>query len=180
MLSFQAAPRVHYAAWDCADDGTWTHMAVKPTDFESASYTSFDTPAWLPPLIRRGGPPWLTCTYKMRFTIQIHPERADDGNRTRIARLEVWNTYRCITSAKRRGWDLNPCAPKDKRFSRPPRYVRFATSPKNWTGWQHHLRWELPTSTHICRLSEKTGIQLRAHWTPMGSAVYLSLIQRCT
>ena len=84
------------------------------------------------------------------------------------------------TGAKRRGWDSNPCVPKDKRFSRPPRYGRFATSPKNRTGWQHHLRWELPTSTHIRRLSEKTGIQLRAHWTPMGSAVYLSLIQRCT
>ena len=30
---------------------------------------------------------------------------------------------------KRRGWDSNPCAPKDKRFSRPPRYDRFDTSP---------------------------------------------------
>ena len=36
----------------------------------------------------------------MRFAIRIHPERADDGNRTRIARLEVWNTYRCTTSAE--------------------------------------------------------------------------------
>ena len=30
---------------------------------------------------------------------------------------------------KRRGWDSNPCAPKDKRFSRPPRYDHFDTSP---------------------------------------------------
>ena len=30
----------------------------------------------------------------------------------------------------RRGWDSNPCAPKDKRFSKPPRYDRFDTSPK--------------------------------------------------
>ena len=33
------------------------------------------------------------------------------------------------TGAKRRGWDSNPCAQKDKRFSRPPRYDRFDTSP---------------------------------------------------
>ena len=31
--------------------------------------------------------------------------------------------------AARRGWDSNPCAPKDKRISRPPRYDRFDTSP---------------------------------------------------
>ena len=30
---------------------------------------------------------------------------------------------------KRRGWDSNPCALSDKRFSRPPRYDRFDTSP---------------------------------------------------
>ena len=30
---------------------------------------------------------------------------------------------------KRRGWDSNPCAREDKRFSRPPRYDHFATSP---------------------------------------------------
>ncbi len=30
---------------------------------------------------------------------------------------------------KRRGWDSNPCARLDKRFSRPPRYDRFDTSP---------------------------------------------------
>ena len=32
-------------------------------------------------------------------------------------------------SAKRRGWDSNPCALADKRFSRPPRYDHFDTSP---------------------------------------------------
>ena len=30
---------------------------------------------------------------------------------------------------KRRGWDSNPRALSDKRFSRPPRYDRFDTSP---------------------------------------------------
>ena len=30
---------------------------------------------------------------------------------------------------KRRGWDLNPRALSDKRFSRPPRYDHFDTSP---------------------------------------------------
>ena len=30
---------------------------------------------------------------------------------------------------KRRGWDSNPCALADKRFSRPPRYDHFDTSP---------------------------------------------------
>ena len=29
----------------------------------------------------------------------------------------------------RRGWDSNPCALADKRFSRPPRYDHFDTSP---------------------------------------------------
>ena len=31
---------------------------------------------------------------------------------------------------KRRGWDSNPRALSDKRFSRPPRYDHFDTSPK--------------------------------------------------
>ncbi len=30
---------------------------------------------------------------------------------------------------QRRGWDSNPCALSDKRFSRPPRYDHFDTSP---------------------------------------------------
>ena len=30
---------------------------------------------------------------------------------------------------QRRGWDSNPCALADKRFSRPPRYDHFDTSP---------------------------------------------------
>ena len=30
---------------------------------------------------------------------------------------------------KRRGWDSNPCALADKRFSRPPRYDHFDISP---------------------------------------------------
>ena len=32
---------------------------------------------------------------------------------------------------KRREWDLNPRALADKRFSRPPRYDHFDTSPNN-------------------------------------------------
>ena len=35
----------------------------------------------------------------------------------------------CGTVIKRRGWDSNPCALADKRFSRPPRYDHFDTSP---------------------------------------------------
>ena len=34
----------------------------------------------------------------------------------------------CIFN-ERRGWDSNPCALADKRFSRPPRYDHFDTSP---------------------------------------------------
>ena len=30
---------------------------------------------------------------------------------------------------KRKGWDSNPCALADKRFSRPPRYDHFDTFP---------------------------------------------------
>ena len=30
---------------------------------------------------------------------------------------------------QRRGWDSNPCAREGKRFSRPPRYDHFDTSP---------------------------------------------------
>ena len=32
-------------------------------------------------------------------------------------------------TCQRRGWDSNPCALADKRFSRPPRYDHFDTSP---------------------------------------------------
>ena len=38
------------------------------------------------------------------------------------------NTLFCLKK-RRRGWDSNPCALSDKRFSRPPRYDHFATSP---------------------------------------------------
>ena len=34
-----------------------------------------------------------------------------------------------LPPTKRRGWDSNPCALADKRFSRPPRYDHFDTSP---------------------------------------------------
>ena len=34
-----------------------------------------------------------------------------------------------LSPTKRRGWDSNPCALADKRFSRPPRYDHFDTSP---------------------------------------------------
>lgn len=34
-----------------------------------------------------------------------------------------------IDGFQRRGWDSNPCAREDKRFSRPPRYDRFGISP---------------------------------------------------
>ena len=38
---------------------------------------------------------------------------------------------------KRRGWDSNPCALADKRFSRPPRYDHFDTSPYELTETKH-------------------------------------------
>ena len=34
-----------------------------------------------------------------------------------------------IDGFQRRGWDSNPCAREDKRFSRPPRYDHFGNSP---------------------------------------------------
>ena len=36
-----------------------------------------------------------------------------------------------FANAERRGWDSNPRALADKRFSRPPRYDHFDTSPAN-------------------------------------------------
>ena len=40
------------------------------------------------------------------------------------------NHRRCrLVVSKRRGWDSNPRALADKRFSRPPRYDHFDTSP---------------------------------------------------
>ena len=36
---------------------------------------------------------------------------------------------RILSGYKRRGWDSNPRALSDKRFSRPPRYDHFDTSP---------------------------------------------------
>ena len=38
---------------------------------------------------------------------------------------------------KRRGWDSNPCALSDKRFSRPPRYDHFDTSPLRIAEYNH-------------------------------------------
>ncbi len=39
----------------------------------------------------------------------------------------IYQIQLCID--ERRGWDSNPCALADKRFSRPPRYDHFDTSP---------------------------------------------------
>ncbi len=39
------------------------------------------------------------------------------------------NNIRRSRHLQRRGWDSNPCALADKRFSRPPRYDHFDTSP---------------------------------------------------
>ena len=36
-----------------------------------------------------------------------------------------------LNESQRRGWDSNPCGVAAKRFSRPPRYDRFDTSPKH-------------------------------------------------
>ena len=56
------------------------------------------------------------------------------------------------TGAKRRGWDSNPCAQKDKRFSRPPRYGRFDTSPYQASGFvRTRLLRGLPDADYIQR-----------------------------
>ena len=39
--------------------------------------------------------------------------------------------FKSFSLNKRRGWDSNPRALADKRFSRPPRYDHFDTSPKH-------------------------------------------------
>ena len=65
-------------------------------------------------------------------------------------------------SQKRRGWDSNPCAREDKRFSRPPRYDHFATSPKRWrssflvlirTRFSRANKWYIIRTTCHCQCS---------------------------
>ena len=49
-----------------------------------------------------------------------------------VARIAFILYYHMIFSCnERRGWDSNPRALADKRFSRPPRYDHFDTSPAN-------------------------------------------------
>ena len=43
--------------------------------------------------------------------------------------LQMPDSFRDDIFLKRRGWDSNPRALSDKRFSRPPRYDHFDTSP---------------------------------------------------
>ena len=66
----------------------------------------------------------------------------------------------------RRGWDSNPCAQKDKRISRPPRYDRFDTSPNV----AHRITRNFPNKTAypngrvpepFRRTSPKTSLSLR-------------------
>ena len=52
--------------------------------------------------------------------------------RDRMNLTQKKNSYEFFShdvSIKRRGWDSNPRALADKRFSRPPRYDHFDTSP---------------------------------------------------
>ena len=51
------------------------------------------------------------------------------GTSPKVAELEIHYVKYVVTN-RRRGWDSNPCALADKRFSRPPRYDHFDTSPK--------------------------------------------------
>ena len=49
-----------------------------------------------------------------------------------ISLQKKMNSYEFLSTgfvAERRGWDSNPCALADKRFSRPPRYDHFDISP---------------------------------------------------
>ena len=41
----------------------------------------------------------------------------------------IFSTFYFPKKVERRGWDSNPCAREGKRFSRPPRYDHFDTSP---------------------------------------------------
>ena len=43
--------------------------------------------------------------------------------------IELFYLFLFLGKRKRRGWDSNPRALADKRFSRPPRYDHFDTSP---------------------------------------------------
>ena len=53
---------------------------------------------------------------------------------------------------KRRGWDSNPCAREDKRFSRPPRYDHFGNSP--------HMQIEKQDAEiGVLSLAEKEGFE---------------------
>ena len=66
-------------------------------------------------------------------SLGISPCRYLQSKFLNIIIFDYWfqeESQRFFRSQKRRGWDSNPCAREDKRFSRPPRYDHFATSPK--------------------------------------------------
>ena len=52
---------------------------------------------------------------------------------------------------KRRGWDSNPRALSDKRFSRPPRYDHFDTSPNHFVPMSHSDNWYYSNPSSICQ-----------------------------
>ena len=67
------------------------------------------------------------CTQLRRFFICCGRYFDRTGNRKSTHLSQLWPI--CVLLSSRRGWDSNPCAPKDQRFSRPPRYDRSDTSP---------------------------------------------------
>ena len=100
------------AAWQLmmsGERGIWTLAPVLPT------YS-----------LSRGAP---------SASLGISPCRYLQSKFLNIIIFDYWfqeESQRFFRSQKRRGWDSNPCAREDKRFSRPPRYDHFATSPKRW------------------------------------------------
>ncbi len=63
-----------------------------------------------------------------------------------------------LLTQERRGWDSNPCARKDKRFSRPPRYDRFDTSPVDFLSrsWEVSLRRVQEIFYQVCDFLSRT------------------------
>ena len=76
---------------------------------------------------------------------------------------------------ERRGWDSNPCARKDKRFSRPPRYDHFATSPDIEAAGRIRTANLLITNQLLCQLSHG-GILCGF---PILASVIVVLCERC-
>ena len=68
----------------------------------------------------------LSLLYSGRIAYGIAPSPSLGGQSV----ASSWISFADRRSL-RRGWDSNPCAREGKRFSRPPRYDHFDTSPQS-------------------------------------------------